>query len=177
MTAKCKSFFEFKHDFDQRGFIDKVCTRYYPSKQLNLKQIQRYYAQYVKKWNRTYCGVVKEQSADSKLSAKVRERDCGCRLLKILTAEERAEWEKNHNGLGGILDAAHIFGKAAFPRMRFDEKNIVLLNRFSHDCLDRGKSPINGKILTDSQRKMWLQRIAGEDWAYLESCSIQQGRN
>ena len=179
--VKFKSFFEFKKDYEKYGFIDKVCTRYYSLKQLNFKQIQRYYLQYVKKWNKAYGeGILnnsKEQSEDSKLSALVRELDNGCRLLKVLTEDELAEWERNHNGLGGILDAAHIFSKSAFSWMRFDERNVVTLNRFSHDCLDRSKSPINGNILTDSQRKTWWQRIAGDDWEYLELLSCQRGRN
>jgi hypothetical protein len=179
--TKFKSFSEFKDDYEEDGFIDKVSTRHYPLKQLNPKQIQRYYLQYVKKWDKAYGGGIlndaKEQSEDSKLSALVRERDSGCRLLKILTLDERGEWEKNHNGLGGILDAAHVFGKAAFLWMRFDEKNVVTLNRFSHDCLDRGKSPINGKMLTDSQRITWWQRIVGDDWEYLELQLRQRERN
>jgi hypothetical protein len=179
--VKFKSFSEFKGDYEEHGFIDKVGTRYYPLKQLNLKQIQRYYLQYVKKWDKAYGGGIlddaKEQSEDSKLSAIARERDGGCRLLIILTAGELAEWEMNHNGLGGILDTAHVFGKAAFPWMRFDERNVVTLNRFSHDCLDRSKSPVNGNMLTDCQRKVWWQRIVGYDWSYLELRSCQRERN
>jgi hypothetical protein len=176
MTAKFKSFFEFKEDYEKFGFIDKISTRYYPLKQLNPKQIQRYYLQYVKKWDKTYgegilenTGGRNEQSEDSRLSAFVRERDGGCRLLKLLSTEERAEWQKNQNGLGGILDAAHVFGKGAFPWMRYDEKNIVTLNRFSHNCLDNGKSPVNGKQITDTQRNAWWRRIVGNDWEYLNS--------
>jgi hypothetical protein len=182
MTVRFKSFYEFKEDYEEDGFIDKISTRYYPLKQLNDKQIQRYYLQYAKKWDKAYVrdimDATKEQSEDSKLSAFVRERDRGCRLLKILTADEQAEWEKNHNGLGGLLDAAHVFGKAAFPWMRFDEKNVVTLNRFSHYCLDRSKSPVNGEILTDDQRKAWWQRIVGNenDWEYLELLSRQRKR-
>jgi hypothetical protein len=170
--VKFKSFSELKEDYEENGFIDKVSTRYYPLKQLHPKQIQRYYLQYIKKWDKAYGGgildIAKEQSEDSKLSAFVRERDGGCRLLQVLSKEEIAEWEENQNGLGHILDAAHVFGKGAFPWMRFDKKNIVTLNRFSHTCLDTGASPLNGKTITDSQRKSWWQRIVGKDYEYLE---------
>ena len=170
--VKFKSFSEFKLDFEEEGFIEKVNTRYYPLKKLNSKQLQRYYLQYVKKWDKAHAGNIleksEEPSEDSRLSSLVRERDGGCRLLKILTKEELAEWKINNNGLGCILDAAHIFGKNTFPRMRFDEKNVVTLNRFSHSCLDTSKSPINGKAITDAQRKWWWQRIAASDWNYLE---------
>jgi hypothetical protein len=181
MTAKFKSYNEFKGDYEKRGFIDKVSNRYYPRKPLNEKQIQRYYLQYVKKRGRTpgngRMKIAGEQSEDSKLSAFARERDGGCRLLKVLSSEELSEWQKNQNGLGGILDAAHVFGKSAFPWMRFDERNVVTLNRFSHSCLDNGKSPINGKQITGGQRKDWWQRISGNDWRYLESRALRGGRD
>lgn len=175
---KFKSYEDFKADYEKLRYIDKVSNRCYPQKPLNEKQIQRCYLQYVKKWNKAYAGGilerVKAQSEDSKLSAFARERDGGCRLLKALSAEERAEWQKNQNGLGGILDAAHVFGKGAFPWMRFDEKNVVTLNRFSHSCLDNGKSPINGKAITDRLRKAWWKRIVGDDWERLESLSFRE---
>jgi len=170
--VKFRSLAEFKKDYEKLGYIDKVCSRYYPLKKLNPKQIQRYYVQYVKKWDKAYGGGIleeaKEQSEDSKLSVLVRERDGGCRLLQVLSEEEFEEWQANHNGTGHILDAAHVFGKGAFPRMRFDEKNVVALNRFSHFCLDTGKSPLNGRAINDAQRNEWWQRIVGsQDWKYL----------
>ena len=170
--VKFKSFTEFKNDYEAEGFIDKMCSRYYPLKKLNPKQLSRYYLQYVKKWDKAHGDNILEKSEDvsedSKLSAFARKRDNGCRLLKVLTEEELAEWQVNNNGIGLILDAAHVFGKNAFPWMRFDENNVVTINRFSHNCLDMSKSPINGKSITDAQRVAWWQRIAGSDWKYLE---------
>jgi hypothetical protein len=172
MAEKFKSFDEFKEDYEEEGFIDKISSRYYPLKQLNQKQIQRYYLQYARKWDAVHgkrnAVSADGQSADSKLSAFVRERDRGCRLLKTLTLAEYSEWQRNNNGLGGILDAAHVFGKGAFPWMRYDRRNVVTLNRFSHNCLDNGKSPINGNQIPDKQRKEWWQRIVGVDWEYLK---------
>jgi hypothetical protein len=174
MMEKFKSFDDFKEDYEEYHYIDKVSNRYYPPKLLTVKQLQRYYLQYAKKWERACdkgkkIDEAKGQSLDSKLSAFVRKRDGGCRLLKILSSEEKSEWKKNQNGFGMILDAAHVFGKSAFPWMRFDDKNIVTLNRFSHNCLDTFKSPINGRPITDEQRKEWWRRITGNDWEYLES--------
>ncbi|MDR2408520.1 MAG: hypothetical protein LBE13_10495 [Bacteroidales bacterium] len=181
MMAKFKNWGDFKSDYEEYHYIDKISNRYYPQKPLNEKQLKRYYLHYVKKWERAFGNKIfkdaKVQSEDSKLSAIVRERDGGCRLLKLLSSEEISEWKKNQNGLGGILDVAHIFGKGAFPWMRFDEKNVVTLNRFSHNCLDNGKSPIDGKTITDSQRKLWWRRIAGDDWEYLNSLFCRPDRN
>jgi hypothetical protein len=172
MMGKFKSYEDFEADYEEYNYIDKVSDRYYPQKSLNRKQLQRYYLQYVKKWKKAHGGGIqkddKAQSDDSKLSAIVRERDGGCRLLKLLSLEEVSEWKRNQNGLGGILDVAHVFGKGAFPWMRYDDKNVVTLNRFSHNCLDAGKSPINGKQITDAQRNAWWQRIIGNDWGYLK---------
>jgi hypothetical protein len=178
--GKFKNYEEFKDDYEEYHYIDKVSRRYYPQKPLNDKQIQRYYLQYAKKWEKAYGKIsenVKTQSEDSKLSAFVRERDGGCRLLKLLLPDEISEWNKNQNGLGGILDVAHVFSKGAFPWMRFDKKNVITLNRFSHGCLDNGKSPVNGKAITDEERKLWWQRIIGDDWEYLNLRSRCRERN
>jgi len=173
--VKFKSYSEFQEDYEEEGYIDKVNTRLYPLKKLNPKQIKRYYLQYVKKWYKAYGGEIlkqKERSADSVLSVLVRERDGGCRLLKVLTLDEKNEWKSNHNGLGLTLDAAHVFGKGAFPWMRYDERNVVSLNRFSHNCLDNGKSPVTGKPIKEFERNLWWQRIVGDDWDYLKQRSI-----
>jgi hypothetical protein len=173
MTMKFKSFQEFVDDYEEHGAIDKVGVIYYPVKRLNPKQLQRYYLQYARKWEKAHrggvLGIPDADSEDSRLSAVVRERDGGCRLLRVLSAAEAAEWWENHNGLGYILDAAHVFGKGAFPWMRFDERNVVTLNRFSHSCLDSGKSPLNGSAIPNEQRLVWWRRIVGEDWGYLAS--------
>jgi len=177
-----QSISEFTENYIKKGYIDKVITRYYPLKKLNPKQIQRYYLQYVKKWDKRYGGNVlddaKEQSDDSKLSFFVRNRDDGCRLLKVLTSDEFSEWGKNNHGIGNILDAAHVFGKNAFPWMRYNIRNVVTLNRFSHSCLDKGKSPINGKTISKEQQKVWWIRIVGKDeWDYLEMQASNRNGN
>jgi len=183
--SELQSLPQFTENYNEKGVIDKVSYFCYPKKKLNSKQIQRYYSQYVKKWekeqSRKYSkdNLVddKEQSEDSKLSAFVRKRDGNrCRLIDKMTIYELMEWGVNHNGQGLILDAAHVFGKNTYPWMRFDSKNVVLLNRYSHFCLDRGKSPVNGKRITKEQQNEWWQRIVGkEDWEYLSNLS--RGRN
>jgi len=60
------------------------------------------------------------------------------------------------------LDAAHIFGKNAYPKMRYVLDNVVLLNRVSHAWLDAGKSPINGKPIAAEEKRAWWIRIVGK---------------
>jgi hypothetical protein len=50
--GKFKSYEDFKDDYEEYHYIDKVSNRYYPQKPLNKKQLQRYYLQYVKKWKK-----------------------------------------------------------------------------------------------------------------------------
>ena len=177
---KFKTFYEFQKEYLTTGCVDKVSYVYRPPKALSGKQLDRYYQQYFKKWNKAVTKDQKKdnsQSEDSKLSAFVRKRDTGCRLLKVLPEENFKEWEDAHNGLGRILDAAHVFGKGAYPWMRYEKKNVVLLNRFSHNCLDQGKSPITGKPVTEKVRLLWWQAIVDndQDWDYLLALTRNKG--
>jgi hypothetical protein len=106
------------------------------------------------------------------LYESILERDQGCRLLSVLTFSERTIWNDHQNGMGGILDGAHVFGKNAYPWMRYESKNIITINRFSHSCLDLNKSPVNGHPISLDEKIKWWQRIIGKkDWDYLEELS------
>jgi hypothetical protein len=180
MMGKFKTYEEFKDDYEEYHYIDKVSNRYYPQRPLNTKQLQRYYLQYVKKWDKANSkndNKSGDKSRDMLLYEKIIERDKGCRLLAVLTFVERRIWDEHQNGMGGILDGAHVFGKGAYPWMRYEVKNVVTLNRFSHSCLDSGKSPINGKTITDEERKSWWRRIVGDDWEYLTRRANKSSNN
>ncbi|MDR2407332.1 MAG: hypothetical protein LBE13_04365 [Bacteroidales bacterium] len=170
-----KSYEDFKDDYEEHHYIDKVSNRYYPQKPLNTKQLQRYYLQYVRKWERANSKMESRptnKSEDMVLYENILERDRGCRLLPVLTVSERAIWNDHQNGMGCILDGAHVFGKSAYPWMRYDSKNVVTLNRFSHSCLDLNKSPVDGHSISHNEKIIWWQRIIGkEDWNYLEELS------
>jgi hypothetical protein len=172
---KFKSYEDFKDDYEEDHFIDKVSNRYYPQKPLNIKQIQRYYLQYVKKWRKANSKIEfksTDKSDDLLLYENILERDKGCRLLSILIVSERIAWNSHQNGMGGILDGAHVFSKGAYPWMRYEPKNVVTLNRFSHSCLDLNKSPIDGHLISTIEKIKWWQRIIGkETWDYLEELS------
>jgi hypothetical protein len=172
---KFKNYEDFKDDYEEYHYIDKVLNRYYPQKPLNEKQIQRYYLQYVKKWEKANSKLKAkpaDKSNDVLLYEDVLERDKGCRLLSVLTNSEWKIWNEHQNGMGGILDGAHVFGKGAYPWMRYEIKNVVTINRFSHSCLDLNKSPIDGHSISTVEKIKWWQRIIGkENWDYLEELS------
>lgn len=182
---KFKSYEAFEQDYKKYRYVDKVSSRYYPQHSLNEKELKSYYEQYVKKWHATSIKIKKtvksttsakiqkdqkkEKSKDMLLYETVIRRDKTCRLLAILTPLEREIWKRHQNRLGHILDGAHVFGKGAYPWMRYEAKNIVLLNRFSHSCLDTGKSPIDGHQISFEEKEAWWQRIVGvEEWYFLE---------
>jgi hypothetical protein len=173
--AKFKSFEEFKDDYEESHYIDKVSNRYYPSKHLNEKQLQRYYLQYSKKWDTANAKKeIKptEKSEDMLLYEKVFERDQGCRLLAVLNHSERMIWNEHQGGVGNVLDGAHVFGKSAYPWMRYEPRNMITVNRFSHSCLDLNKSPVDGQPISLEEKKKWWQRIIGiNDWTFLEELS------
>jgi hypothetical protein len=173
--GKFKNYEDFKDDYEEGHFIDKVSNRYFSQKPLNEKQIQRYYLQYVKKWEKANSKLEfksTDKSDDLLLYENILERDKGCRLLSVLTVSERMVWSNHQNGMGGILDGAHIFGKGAYPWMRYEPKNVVTLNRYSHSCLDLNKSPIDGHSISTIEKIEWWQRIIGkENWGYLEELS------
>jgi hypothetical protein len=86
-----------------------------------------------------------------------------CRLMGILTYAEMRELINNSIPLLlHKLDCAHVFGKNAYPKMRYVIDNVVLLNRVSHGWLDVGKSPINGKPITVEEKQAWWERIVGK---------------
>lgn len=173
--ARFKSRGEFIEAYRSRGVIDKVSRVMRPPNPLNDRQLDRCYESYVRKWTRADAKPRrgKSEAADAELSRLARERDGGCRLLAALTEDERAEWARHEGGLGWTLDAAHVFGKGAYPWMRLDPDNVVLLNRFSHRCLDTGLSPISARPISMDERRAWWRRIVGEErWARLTEKSL-----
>jgi hypothetical protein len=102
------------------------------------------------------------------LVKNINKRDKKCRLLKILSLREFLLFSKNAKGLLSICDPAHIFGAGPYPHMIYLEKNVVLLNRFSHECLDSCKNPITGEAISITERNKWWEKIVGtETYQYL----------
>jgi hypothetical protein len=62
------------------------------------------------------------------------------------------------------LDVAHVFPVGVYPEMMYDTNNCVLLNRYSHTCLDDMKDPITGESISYDERQEWWKRIANGQW-------------
>lgn len=103
---------------------------------------------------------------------EVAERDQSCRLLKILSIEEMRLAEKILTTCRGTLyetlDCAHVFGKGAHPKIKYDSKNVVYMHRVFHGRLDQYKNPVTGKSMTKEEHQRWWKRIIDDEtWNYL----------
>lgn len=131
-----------------------------PKNKLNEQQLLSAYDRYVKGMNK------KDKLKDKKLKEIYKQIDIRdgnkCRLIPLLTAGELAIFKENAHGFDKIIDHSHVFGKGAYPQMKYYKENIVLLNRYSHTMLDSRRSPINGKPITHEEWEEWWIRIVGE---------------
>ena len=98
------------------------------------------------------------------LKEKITKRDKStCRLMRVLTAQEYLLLRKKApSKLLERLDHAHCFGVGPHPHMCYNEKNVVLLNRFSHENLDNCRNPITSEPISREERDNWWKRIIGE---------------
>lgn len=90
-------------------------------------------------------------------------RDGSCRLISRLSKSQIIVIKSRSGGLHSINDPAHVFGKGPYPHMKYDEDNVILLNRYSHSMLDSGKDPIYGKIISKQEQEDWWRFIVGEE--------------
>ena len=122
---------------------------------LNEKQLKTKYKNYMRKFNND--GL----TLDQVLRGVILKRDIGCRLICKLTDEEKLLLTDDF--MLDILDVAHVFGKSAFPHMRYMADNVVLLNRVFHSRLDIGKNPLTGKSMSKEEHEQWWIRIVGKN--------------
>ena len=95
-------------------------------------------------------------TSDDDMIKDCRERDRGCQYLKYLKRVGLAnDLYSKAGSLVEVLDVAHVFPKGAFPWMRHDSWNVVLLNRYTHSMIDQGKHPSTGKPITPLQREVF----------------------
>lgn len=103
---------------------------------------------------------------------RVRKRDSNKdRILRVLTVKEALLLQKSApNTMLQKLDAAHIFPVSLYPDIMYNDMNIVMLNRYSHEALDNLRDPITNDPISYEERQEWWKRIAGEaQWESLSS--------
>jgi hypothetical protein len=88
-------------------------------------------------------------------------RDKSCRVIQVLTAVEFLILQKNAGIMLNRFDPAHVFGVGSYPKLIYDINNIVKLNRYSHECLDTMRCPIDGNPITKEEKRVWWERIIG----------------
>jgi len=175
------SYEEFEHEYLSTGRLWSGAVFKVPRRILNKKQLQTAYQTHLRKikrmWKKWEQKKNREESHDQKLRNECLERDKGwCQVVSLFTCEEMERFKKAANGMERTLDAAHIFGKNAYPHMRHVKENIVILNRASHGWLDTGKSPVDGKPITNEEKIKWWKRIVGTArYELLEDLSRKSG--
>ena len=135
-----------------------------PNQPLNERQLETKYQNYkkkeAKKLSKTF--EVDKLWEEVRYKAFVRDRYI-CRLTSKLAEVDKSLLKENAKGLYKKLDPAHVFSRGAFPHMKYEVDNLVILNRWSHSCLDSGKDPIFGKPLEKEEIDKWWEFIVGED--------------
>jgi hypothetical protein len=79
-----------------------------------------------------------------------------CMFQKLLTDDALKELKKNAGWLIKEIDRAHVLPKSEYKNMKYDPRNVVFLNRYSHNNLDNYKDPVTGKSITvEEHDKIW----------------------
>lgn len=105
----------------------------------------------------------KDDEEWKKVKAFVSQRDKNkCRFMRVISAKEAIAVQKiaPANQLR-ILDPAHIAPVGRYPHLVYEPRNIVLVCRWVHECLDNCKSPITGGNITQEEREAFWLKIVG----------------
>lgn len=122
--------------------------------------------------------VARRSSNDKEWQAvkdKVFSRDKNDRILRVLTMQEAILLKKNAGRFLNILDPAHYIAVSERPDLCYKSYNIVVLNRYSHDNLDRFRDPITAEPITKEDVQKWWERILKGDsvqYNYLKSKNL-----
>jgi len=132
-----------------------------PKNKLNDKQLKFQYEKYLQKNN-----IVKENNIDQSWILTREEvfsrDDSKCQLrLKLKPHEEHIVRQSLFPDVE-VIDPAHVFGKGAFPHMKYDVENIVCLTRLFHSRLDTYHDPITGSLIDKNDHEQWWRRIIGD---------------
>jgi len=172
MNCFDSSYEAYEQEYNSTGRLYSGSTFKIPNRTLNTKQLKTAYQTHVRKIKRIeqkkeQTRIDTEETLDFILREKCLNRDKRCQVVQIFNDSEFKEYSHSVGlfywwGLSA-LDCAHVFGKGAFPHMRYVMDNVVMLNRVSHNWLDTGKSPVNGKQISNEEKINWWKRIIGEE--------------
>lgn len=168
-----RSYEEFLNFYeDHKKFPNGI---YCPAKSLNEARLKTKYKAYVRSETKR---IERNKKSRGKQMQKVIEKDQSWEetkqrfyekrgkdswdfLLERLPANLKIQLINNSNGLWKILDPAHILPKDIYPELKYNEDNIVWLNRYSHSNLDNLLNPITGKPINKHLREVWFIYMIG----------------
>lgn len=158
------TFEEFKLFYENRGYLPNDVGR--RKNTLNEKQIQSRYEKYLKSEQKRLEAQERRASKDEKwekLKLNLDLRYCSLyeRLLVNGMNNTIEQMKINAGVYFQVIDPAHVFGKGAYPHMKYDLDNVVPLNRYSHSMLDQSRDPITGEQLSSEDTKGWWMFIIG----------------
>ena len=106
----------------------------------------------------------------TELLKKVWVRDrAQCRFLSICTDEERKIIEPHLWGDFKKLDGAHCIPRSQSLKLKYELRNVYLLSRRVHSCLDNCLNPFTGENISKDERdKLWVRIIGKEEWEWLQ---------
>jgi len=175
-----ETFEDFCAFYRERGFLpNDVGRRKNP---LNEKQLRSRYEKYLKSEEKKRLAQERYFSKDERWEDLKSNLDLSeCSLLKRLEEFRELEYLEDLRLSAGhlffVIDPAHVFGKGAYPHMKYDLDNVVPLNRFSHSMLDQNRNPITGEpVDSEEVRKWWTFIIGPEKYSELLYRS-RNGRN
>lgn len=143
-------------DFNETQWNSKY-KRYCASEEKRRAREQRY-AENARKKTHEY---------DKRWKALRESRDTSfCTLLVKLQQEKRFSDIMYIKDVGGgfhkTIDLAHVIARSESPDMKYDNDNIIPLNRYSHRNLDTYRDPIYGTPITSGEVEKWWRYLVGD---------------
>ncbi len=89
-----------------------------------------------------------------------------CRFMRSLTLDEQIRFIKlnqNYLWMCADIDVAHLKGKGAFPELKYEVSNCVLMNRLAHSRLDVYKDPFTGEDIDSFVRESYIDKIRSNE--------------
>lgn len=159
------------------------------NKKLNEKQLKSKYNKYIKSEEKKSDRLIRNSEISyqikldklknkdyidekwEKVRLKVWSRDNSqCQYINTLDYKEYLEFKKDLFNPLNNLDCCHVFGKGAYPELKYDVENIVLGCRLFHSRIDTFIHPLTNKQINKEEHNMiWISIIGIDRWNSLVS--------